>query len=316
MRGAELLGQEARYRWLVGTAGRCPRLFGHESRQECRRSRHLHPRQLQPGGHDDAFEQFPNRTRFTVRDHECSTGERRGTVECRNQRTGGIVEVGRVDQGSPRADDCEAAAPSTIHDAANELRVTRPPDQMGADGNDREVRSHGSQRNSFGHCLGGRVVAACDPRIRSVGTGPDEGSSAVRDGGRGDMDESGDAGRSCRSQDPTGSHDVDPFEFAPRTDYVDLGRHVDDSLLPGNSTAERHLVRDVTEHLDNTRGWVTGPTLHRGDGIPPGNQAFDGRPGDEAGTTGDQDPHSPRIRPPAAMSRTQEATQERSILEL
>ena len=90
--------------------------------------------------------QFPDRPGFAVGDDVCAArtpSARRHGIECRNQRVGGVVDVGRVDKSSTATDDGEPPRPGSFDDPADQLSVPRTPHQVRSHSHDCQVGAVG-----------------------------------------------------------------------------------------------------------------------------------------------------------------------------
>ena len=77
-----------------------------------------------------------------------------------DERVGGVVDVGRVDQRSAAADDEQPPGAGTLDDAADELRVPRSPDRVRPDRGHRERAVVRRERDELGLGLRLRVPGA------------------------------------------------------------------------------------------------------------------------------------------------------------
>ena len=83
-----------------------------------------------------------------------------GAVQGGGEAARGVVDVGRVDEGSPAVEQGQPASARPVEDAPDELRIAGPPDEVRADDDDPQGRRVALEGQQFGLRLRARVLAA------------------------------------------------------------------------------------------------------------------------------------------------------------
>ena len=185
---------------------------------------HRTGRPVDPRSGSDPGDQLVDGTRLAIRHDERPTTDSGEGIERSEQRGGGIVDPGRVDERQARADQRHAALAGPIDDAADQLGVARPDDEMGANGDDRHRLVRGRKQSPLRHCLGHRVVTMGPLRVGRRSTVATDRRTVMGDRRARDVHEPRHARSTSGRVHRGGALDVDRLEIGPVADRIDLRR--------------------------------------------------------------------------------------------
>ena len=254
-------------------------------------------------------------TRLAIRHDERPTTDSGEGIERSEQRGGGIVDPGRVDERQARADQRHAALAGPVDDAADQLGVARPDDEMGANGDDRHRVVRGRKDSPLRHCLGHRVVTMGPLRVGRRSTVATDRRTVMGDRRARDVHEPRHARSTSGRVHRDGALDVDRLEIGPVADRIDLRREVDHPVDPCHRGVDNVGIGDRAEVLDHPIK-TAGRALQHDDVVAGVEQPGDRVTAEQAGGAGDEHPHGLRTDPPSSTPVAQSARWVRSILEL
>jgi hypothetical protein len=326
VRGAQLLGQEARHRGLPAQRQHAPqRLAGHADR--VRRAERQVPVHLGRAGRaQQGVEHLAHRPRFAVADEVGPAGAgraRRQAVEGVEMRLRGVVDVGGVHQVVAAADDAQAARLRARDQPRQDLVVARPPDQPRAQGHRGQRRVVGGQHGLLGDRLGGGVG-----RLEMLAIGRGFGGpafhrmgGAVGDAGGGGVDQPADAVGAAGLQHVPRAHHVRLVVAGVTAPGAGLGGVVEYRIkvsrvvAAGERGHHRVAVGQVAAQLAHAQRLQRRvvAAVETGDVVAARHQPAAERLAEEAAAAGDQDLHASSL---AGCFAAQAASFSRPILAL
>jgi hypothetical protein len=150
-----------------------------------------------------------------------------------HQRLRSVVDVGRIDESTPTVDQEQSPCSGSIHDSADELRITRTPHQVRSDRYDRNPNPR-IKDQLLGHRFGTGVVPAGARRIRRIRESSNQRLPNMRDRWARHINEGLHLGSHRRFENNPSSRHVDRFKVVPRSLDPNAGSQVDHRISTGH----------------------------------------------------------------------------------